>query len=318
MKRIPVIIDTDPGHDDAIALMIALASPELDIRGLTIVAGNNTIENNTNNALRVLEHFNSSVKVYQGASKPLVQLQELPEDIHGKSGMDGTSLPDLCNGRCEAINAVQFMENELKSSTERIKIIAIGPLTNIATLLVAAPEVKDKIDEIVIMGGAALGGNKTPTSEFNIWQDPEAAHVVFSSGIPLIMCGLDVTYKSSLDEADVARIGAIANKASKLAEEILTFYGKAVALRGNQGIAIHDAVAVAKVLRPELFQSALYNVVIDLDGRYTRGCTVTDLDDVTGAHKNVEVVLDVDRTGFVDFMIESLTSLEPKEGTDHE
>ncbi|WFF74454.1 nucleoside hydrolase [Proteiniclasticum sp. QWL-01] len=309
MNRIPVIIDTDPGHDDAIALMMALASKELDIRGITIVAGNNTIENNTNNALRLLEHFGRDIKVYRGAGRPLVQIQELPEDIHGKSGMDGTSLPDLCQGKPEAINAVQFMENELKATTERIKIIAIGPLTNIATLLAAAPEVRDRIDEIVIMGGAALGGNKTPTSEFNIWQDPEAAHIVFSSGIPLTMCGLDVTYKSSLTEADVARIKAIGNKASTLTGEILDFYGHAIALRGNQGIAVHDAVAVAKILRPELFTSALYNVVIDLDGRYTRGCTVTDLDDVTKAHKNVEVVLDVDRSAFVDYMVEALTAL---------
>lgn len=309
MNRIPVIIDTDPGHDDAIALMMALASKELDIRGITIVAGNNTIENNTNNALRLLEHFGRDIKVYRGAGRPLVQIQELPEDIHGKSGMDGTSLPDLCQGKPEAINAVQFMENELKATTERIKIIAIGPLTNIATLLAAAPEVRDRIDEIVIMGGAALGGNKTPTSEFNIWQDPEAAHIVFSSGIPLTMCGLDVTYKSSLTEADVARIKAIGNKASALTGEILDFYEHAIALRGNQGIAVHDAVAVAKILRPELFTSALYNVVIDLDGRYTRGCTVTDLDDVTKAHKNVEVVLDVDRSAFVDYMVEALTAL---------
>ncbi len=317
MNKIPVIIDTDPGHDDAIALMMAMASPRLDIRGLTIVAGNNTITNNTNNALRLLEHFSRSIKVYQGAEKPLIQLQEVPEDIHGKSGMDGTSLPEVCSGKSEAINAVQFMENELKSSTERIKLIAIGPLTNIATLLLAAPEVKDKIDEIIIMGGAALGGNKTPTSEFNIWQDPEAAHVVFTSGIPLIMCGLDVTYGSSLTEADVQAIRSIGNKAGILASEILKFYGDAIALRGNQGITIHDAVAVAKVLRPDLFQSALYNVIIDLDGKYTRGCTVTDLDNVTGAQKNVEVVKTVNREGFVQFLIESLQALQPMEVPAH-
>lgn len=317
MQRIPVIIDTDPGHDDAIALMMALASPEIDIRGLTIVAGNNTIANNTNNALRVLEHFGASIPVYRGAEKPLVQAQEVPEDIHGRSGMDGTSLPDRCYGQCEELNAIQFLENELKASDERIKIIAIGPLTNIATLLAAAPEVKDKIDEIIIMGGAAQGGNKTPTSEFNIWQDPEAAHIVFSSGIPLIMCGLDVTYKSSLDESDVAEIAAIGNKAGKLASEILKFYGDAIALRGNQGIAIHDAVAVAKVLKPELFQSAMYNVVIDLDGKYTRGCTVTDLDDVVKGHKNVEVVLDLDRPAFVRFLIDSLRNLTEGEEQIH-
>ncbi|ETA80750.1 nucleoside hydrolase [Youngiibacter fragilis] len=308
MDRIPVIIDTDPGHDDAIALMMALASDRLDIRGITIVAGNNTIENTTNNAIRIIENFGRSIKVYKGAERPMVQILETPVDIHGKTGLDGTSLLEA-KGRAEDKNAIQFLEDELKSTSERITIIAIGPLTNIGTLLAAAPEMKDRIDEICIMGGAALGGNKTPTSEFNIWQDPEAAHIVFTSGIPVTMCGLDVTYKSSLFEADVERINKIGNKAGILASEILDFYGKAIEGRGNKGIAVHDAVAVAKILRPDLFKSEMYNVVIDLDGKYTRGCTVTDLINVTGAHKNAEVVLDVDRERFVDFMVESLEKL---------
>lgn len=315
MEKIPVIIDTDPGHDDAIALMLALASEQLDIRGLTVVAGNNTIENAVNNTIRILEHFGKSIGVYQGAARPMVQAQEIPVDIHGSSGLDGTSLPEA-RGKAGTRNAVQFLEDELRSSPERITLIAIGPLTNIGTLLLAAPELKDKIGAICIMGGAALGGNKTPVSEFNIWQDPEAAQIVFSSGIPLTMCGLDVTYKSSLTEADVDRIAAIDNKAGTLAREILTFYGNAIKDRGNQGIAIHDAVAVAKILRPELFRSELYNVVIDLDGKYTRGCTVTDLINVTGNPRNVEVVLDVDREGFVAFLTESLEKLG-REESDH-
>ena len=319
MEKIPVIIDTDPGHDDAIALMAALAADEWDIRGITVVAGNNTMDNNTNNALRILEHFGRDIKVYRGAPKPMIQRQEVPEDIHGKSGMDGTSLPDFARGRAEEKNAAQFLEDELKSTDQRIKIIAIGPLTNLGILLAAAPEVKDSIDEIVIMGGAALGGNKTPTTEFNIWQDPEAAHIVFSSGIPLTMCGLDVTYQSALFEDDLQRIAALPGKAGKLATEILTFYGAAVLKRGNQGIAIHDAVAVAKILRPELFTSRMCNVVIDLDGKYTRGCTVTDLDDVTKAHKNVEVVLDVQREAFVDYLVGALEKLDAMgEGSAHD
>lgn len=311
MERIPVIIDTDPGHDDAIALMMALSSDRLDIRGLTIVAGNNTIENTTNNALKILEHFGRDIKVYKGAERPMVQILEVPEDIHGKSGLDGTTLKDTTR-KAEGINAVEYLEKELSASEERVTIIAIGPLTNIGTLLASAPELRDKIKEICIMGGAALGGNKTPTSEFNIWQDPEAAHIVFSSGIPVTMCGLDVTYKSSLQEADLERIRKVENKAGRLSSEILDFYGKAVMGRGNDGIAVHDAVAVAKILNPGLFQSEMYNVVIDLDGKYTRGCTVTDMIDVTGNPKNAEVVLDVDREKFVDFLIESLEKLEDR------
>lgn len=308
MERIPVIIDTDPGHDDAIALMMAMSSDRLDIRGITIVAGNNTLENTTGNALRILEHFGRDIGVYRGAEHPMVQVLEIPEGFHGKTGLDGTTLPQTTR-KAEADNAVAFMEKALRTSEERVTIIAVGPLTNVATLLVAAPELKDRIRAICLMGGAAIGGNWTPAAEFNIWQDPEAAHIVFSSGIPVTMCGLDVTYKSSLFGEDLERIRKLENKAGKLATEILSFYGKAVSGRGNEGIAIHDAVAVAKILKPELFQSEMYNVVIDLDGRYTRGCTVTDLMDATGNPKNVEVVMGVDRTGFVDFLVESLASL---------
>lgn len=309
MKRIPVIIDTDPGHDDAIALMMAFASKKLDIKGITIVAGNNTIEHTVNNALKILEHFNQDIKVYAGSQKPIVQVQEIPTSIHGLTGLDGTSLKETTR-KAESKSAVQFLEDELRSSEERITIIAIGPLTNIGILLLVAPELRDKIKEICIMGGAALGGNKTPASEFNIWQDPEAAHIVFSSGVPVTMCGLDVTYKSSLFQEDIARINSIENKGGKLASEILAFYGAAISGRGNEGVAVHDAVAIAKIVNPSLFKSEMYNVVIDLDGHYTRGCTVTDMIDVTGLAKNVEVVLEVNREAFVDFMVESLEALD--------
>jgi len=309
MKKIPVIIDTDPGHDDAIALMMAFASKELDIKGITIVAGNNTIEHTVNNALKVLEHFNQDIKVYAGSQKPIIQVQEVPTSIHGLTGLDGTSLKETTR-KAESKSAIQFLEDELRSAEERITIIAIGPLTNIGILLLAAPELRDQIKEICIMGGAALGGNKTPTSEFNIWQDPEAAHIVFSSGVPVTMCGLDVTYKSSLFQEDIARINSLKNKGGKLASEILAFYGAAISGRGNEGVAVHDAVAIAKIVNPSLFKSEMYNVVIDLDGHYTRGCTVTDMIDVTGLAKNVEVVLEVNREAFVDFMVESLEALD--------
>jgi pyrimidine-specific ribonucleoside hydrolase len=309
MEKIPVIIDTDPGHDDAIALMLAMASDRLDIRGITIVAGNNTIGNTTGNALRILEHFGKEINVYKGAEKPMVQVLDIPKDFHGKTGMDGTSLPEA-KGKAETTGAAAYMEEELRSSEERVTLIALGPLTNVATLLVSAPELKDRIRSICLMGGATIGGNRTPAAEFNIWQDPEAAHIVFTSGIPLTMCGLDVTLRSSLKEEDIQRIGKLTNRAGKLVTELLTFYGKAVAGRGNEGIAVHDAVAVAKVLKPELFQSEMYHVAIDMDGKYTRGCTVTDLMDVTGNPKNVEVVMDVDRQGFVDFLVESLEGLK--------
>lgn len=309
MEKKRVIIDTDPGHDDTLAIMLALANEELDIKGITTVAGNTDIEHNTKNAVRVLEYFGNDIKVYKGAGKPLFNPFIGAADVHGETGLDGTSLPDAIRKE-EEIPAVEFMEQTLKQ--EKITIIAIGPLTNVATLLLTAPELKSQIEEICIMGGAALGGNVTSAAEFNIWQDPEAAHIVFSAGVPLTMCGLDVTHRSGLTEKELEEIKSIGGKVGTLAGEIIDFYGKSAEHNdnGTMSFVIHDAVAVAKMLRPELFTIKPYHVDIDLDGVYTRGCTVTDMIEVTGKEKNVQVVLDVKRDEFARFLIESYKKLE--------
>lgn len=309
MEKKRVLIDTDPGHDDTLAIMLALANEELDIKGITTVAGNTDIENNTKNAIRVLERFGSNIKVYKGAGKPMFSPFMGAPEVHGATGLDGTSLPNPLRSE-ETISAVEFMEQELKKG--KLTIIAIGPLTNVATLLLSAPELKSQIEEICIMGGAALGGNVTSVAEFNIWQDPEAAHIVFSAGVPLTMCGLDVTHRSGLREKELEEIKNIGGKVGKLAGEIIDFYGKKTEHMGdsNRGFVIHDAVAVAKILRPHLFTIKPYHVDIDLDGVYTRGCTVTDMIEVTGKEKNVQVVLDVKRDEFARFLISSYKKLE--------
>jgi len=311
--RIPVIIDTDPGHDDAIALMLAVSSNSLDIRGITVSAGNSTLDNTTGNALRLLGHVGSDAKVYKGAERPMLSVLQPSKAIHGETGLAGTTLKESSKF-AETKCAVQFLEDEAKLSKEKITIIALGPLTNIATFILSAPELKDRIGEICMMGGAVFGGNRTPAAEFNVWQDPEAAHVVFESGIPIVMCGLDVTRKCGMLEKDIERIRKSKGKACSLAAEIIDYFSRST---GNSEVIFHDAVAVTRVLRPELFRSSNYNVVIDLDGRYTRGCTVVDTIGISSGRINAEVVMDADREGVSSFIAESLLKLDGNRGGDH-
>lgn len=305
MRKIPVIIDTDPGHDDAIALMLAISSEYLDIRGLTIVAGNSTLQNTANNALRILSLLGKDISVYKGAERPMLSPLKPARSIHGESGLAGTTLPEEVRS-AEAKGAVQFIEDEARSD-EKITIIALGPLTNIAAFILAAPEKAERVEKICMMGGAVFGGNVTPAAEYNVWQDPEAASIVFSSGIPIVMCGLDVTRKCRLLEKDTEKIRKSEGKASALAAEIIDYFGKST---GSGDLILHDAIAVARVIRPELFKSKGYNVVIDLDGRYTRGCTVTDTIGISGGRINTEVVLDADREGVSSFIAESILKLD--------
>lgn len=305
MKSIPVIIDSDPGHDDAIAIILALASEKLDVKGITVVAGNQTLEKTVQNTLKVLEYLGRDISVAAGAAKPIKGDLTVAANVHGESGLDGVDLPKP-QKKVEKENAVEFIEKVVTSSEDKVSIIATGPLTNVATFLLCNPELKSKLKRICLMGGAAISGNRTPVAEFNIWQDPEAAHIVFNSGLPITMCGLDVTHKALLFEEDLAKIKNINNRISKLVIGFLNFYSKFYRKRGFAGIPIHDAVAVAWMLNSDIFDYAKYNVIIDLDGEHTRGCTVTDLIDVTNNQKNVDVVLDIDRERFIEMLISAI------------
>lgn len=306
MGKIPVIIDTDPGHDDAIALMLAISSDYLDIRGITIVAGNSTLQNTTNNALKILSLLEKDIRVYKGAERPMLSPLKSAKSVHGESGLEGTTLPEGVLS-AETTGAVQFIEDEMVRSCEKVTIIALGPLTNIAAFILSSPEKTERIEKICMMGGAVFGGNVTPAAEYNVWQDPEAASIVFSSGIPIVMCGLDVTRKCGLLDKDIESIRKSEGRASKFAAEIMDYFGKST---GSGNLIFHDAIAVARVIKPELFKSKGYNVVIDLDGRYTRGCTVTDTIGISGGRINAEVVLDADREGVSSFISESILKLD--------
>ena len=310
MNKKTVIIDTDPGLDDAMALLMALASNHMDIRGITTTAGNGLVEQHSKNAMSILEYVGATIPVYSGANQPILQARSGAAKIHGKSALGGINLPKAKKLKVAKPTAVEFMAKELVGSDKKFRLIALGPLTNLAILLASAPEVKGHIEEIILMGGAAVGGNRTPVAEFNIWQDPEAAHIVFASGIPIIMCGLDVTRKALLKKDDLERIDSVGGKAGRLFSEIL----KELAIGQKDGVVVHDAVAMARALKPDLFTGASHHVAIDLGGTHTRGCTVTDLGKMMGKEANAEVIFDLDYKGFVDLLVESCEVLNKKMG----
>jgi inosine-uridine nucleoside N-ribohydrolase len=305
----PILIDCDPGHDDAIALLLALASPEVDLLGITTVAGNQTLEKTTANALKILEFVGrTEVAVAAGAPRPLVREPYVAAYVHGETGMDG---PDLPAPRTAPLSehAVDFLAAKLTASPEPVTVIPVGPLTNVGLLLARYPEAADRIDRIVLMGGAIAEGNVTPAAEFNIWADPEAASRVFTSGIDVTMIGLDVTHKALFRPADSERLAAT-GRVGRLVAELFGFYQQFHSEQyGWDGSPVHDAVAVAHVVRPGIVHTADRGVVVDCGGELSRGRTYVDLWGRAHWEPNAHVAVDIDAQGFVDFLVERLASL---------
>jgi inosine-uridine nucleoside N-ribohydrolase len=297
-----ILLDCDPGHDDAIALLLALASPELELLGVTTVAGNQTVEKTTANAIRVLELVGSDVPVAAGAGRPLVREPYVAAYVHGETGLDG---PDLPPARREPVDqhAVDFLAERIDGAT----LVATGPLTNVALLLAreeASPE------RIVLMGGAIAEGNVTPAAEFNIWADPEAAARVFSSGLDVTMVGLDVTHQALLTDEHAAGLRENGRVGSVVAD-LLDFYGTFhKQVYDFEGSPIHDAVAVAQVIRPDLLELRELNVEIDRESELCRGRTVVDVWKRTGREANARVAVGIDAPGFIELLLERLGSLD--------
>jgi len=299
----PILLDCDPGHDDAIAVLLAVASPELELLGVTTVAGNQTVEKTTANAIRVLERFGSDVPVAAGAGRPLVREPYVAAYVHGETGLDG---PDLPPARREPVDqhAVDFLAQRIDGAT----LVATGPLTNVALLLAreeASPE------RIVLMGGAIAEGNVTPAAEFNIWADPEAAARVFSSGLDVTMVGLDVTHQALLTDEHAGGLRENGRIGSVVAD-LLDFYGTFhKQVYDFEGSPIHDAVAVAQVIRPDLLELRGLNVEIDRESELCRGRTVVDVWKRTGREANARVAVGIDAPGFIELLLERLGSLDP-------
>ena len=306
MSPIPIVIDCDPGHDDAIALLLALASPEVELLGVTTVAGNQTLEKTTRNALKVLELAGRpDVPVAVGAERPLVRDARVALEVHGESGLDGPELPEP---QIEPVpeTAVELLARVLSEAPEPVTLVPVGPLTNVATLLEEDPDAAAGIGRIVLMGGAIAEGNVTPAAEFNIWADPEAAARVFASGVDVTMVGLDVTHRALVLPEHNERLRA-AGRVGEVVAELLEFYGRFhKEIYDFPGSPIHDAVAVAHVIRPGLLETVERNVEIELESELCRGRTVVDLWRRTDRPANARVAVEIDADGFVELLLERL------------
>ncbi|KAB7681148.1 pyrimidine-specific ribonucleoside hydrolase RihA [Plesiomonas shigelloides] len=307
-KALPIIIDCDPGHDDAIALILALASPKLNVLAVTTSAGNQTPDKTLRNALRILTLLGRhDIPVAGGSPKPLLRELIIADNVHGESGLDGPALPEP-GFAPQALTAVELMAKTLRASTEPVTLVPTGPLTNIALLLSAHPELKAKIARIVLMGGSAGPGNWTPAAEFNIYVDPEAAEMVFGAGVPITMCGLDVTHAAQVMDEDIERIRAITNPIARIVAELLDFF--MIYHRdpkwGFVGAPLHDPCTIVWLLRPELFTGIECHVSVETQGQYTVGMTVVDRYRLSPHEPNATVLLGVERQGFIDLLVEQL------------
>jgi pyrimidine-specific ribonucleoside hydrolase len=310
-RPIPIILDCDPGHDDMVAILLALASPQLEVRGITTVGGNSTLAHTTENALRTLALAGrTDVPVAAGASHPLAGPLRTGAYVHGESGLDGPPLPPA-GSEPVAMDAVAFIADQLERSDVPLTLVPTGPQTNIGRLLRERPDLIDRIAHICFMGGAAGEGNTTPAAEFNIFVDPEAADLTLRSGAPVTMIGLDVTHRAILWDTERQELAARGGDASKLVAGLLGFYqGFHRRVYGWDGGPIHDAVAVAHLAHPGLVTTVRANVVVELGGEFTRGRTVVDLRHVTDRPPNADVGLDIDRERFIELLRVAIASYD--------
>jgi inosine-uridine nucleoside N-ribohydrolase len=307
---IPVLVDCDPGQDDALALLLALASPELELLGVTTVAGNQTLAKVTDNAIRVLELAGrGDLPVAAGADRPLARELVTAADAHGETGLDGPELPPA-RGRPVDRHAVDFLAELVLSADRPVTLVALGPLTNVALLVAERADAARKLDRIVLMGGAIAEGNMTASAEFNVWVDPEAAARVFESGLDVTMVGLDVTNRAVLtpEHADLLRPqGRVGTAVAAMLDFYGAFYRKAY---DHGGCPVHDAVAVARAARPELVRTERRHVEVDTSSGICRGRTVVDTRRRTALPEpNAQVAVDVDVPAFVALLLGRLGQL---------
>lgn len=305
---INIVIDTDPGHDDIIASLVAFAHKEaFNILGFTTVCGNQTIEKVTNNILNVLDYLNIDIPVYIGANKPMCRLPEPQPLAHGESGLDGPVF-SKCNRKAAELSAVEFLYNKLKDA--KVTIVALAPLTNIAELLEKHPDCKDNIEQIVLMGGSLYSGNIQVKSEFNIYHDPEAAKIVFNSKVPIVMAPLEVCYAGGLDLSYIERFNNN-KKVSKLLYDMLSFYSLYSLNHNLKDTIIFDMTTIIYLLNPDIFTIKKYNVDIELNGEYTRGMTVCeDIKEDSIIKNPIDVLMDVDNEKFINIFLDAIDYLD--------
>lgn len=299
MEKRKIILDCDPGHDDAVAILLAGKNPNIDLLGIMIVAGNQTLEKTTKNALDVCQYLGLDIPIYAGCEKPMIRdKQVVAGDIHGESGLEGPSFEPLQRKK-EEKHAVTYLVETLMASDGDITLVPTGPLTNIAMAMRIEPKIVDKIKEIILMGGCYQLGNVTPAAEFNILADADAAHVVFTCGRPITMVGLDVTRKVLCYPEIVDRMEKIGGKGSKLFVDLMRFFNKSQKeVFGWEGGPLHDPVTIASILYPDLLTIKEMYTEIDIRSTQSYGRTNCDFFGVLNKEPNSKVAIDIDVAKF--------------------
>ena len=306
MQKEKIILDCDPGHDDAVAIMLAAINPKIELLGITVVAGNQKLEKTVNNALKVCNHLNLDVPVYSGMSRPMIREQLIADDIHGETGLDGPKFEEL-KIKAEDKHAVNFIIETLMNSDEKITLVPTGPLTNIGMAIRFEPRIIEKINRIVLMGGSYQLGNMTPAAEFNILADPDAAHIVFSSGVKVVMMGLDLTRQASATKEVVEKIKSLNNKASKLFVDLMEFFAASQKnVYGWSAPPVHDPTTIAYIIDPECIEVKPMFCEIELWSERSYGRTLCDYFGILKKEPNVDVAVKLDFDRFWNLIYENL------------
>ncbi len=311
-----VILDCDPGHDDAMALLLAAGNPGIELLAITTCAGNQTIEKVTRNALAVCAVAGiETVPVAAGAAGPLVRSQMVAPDIHGESGLDGPVLPTATRELDPRHGVDLIIDTVMAHEPGTVTLVPTGPLTNVALALRKEPRLVERVARVVLMGGAYTRGNRTPAAEFNIAADPEAAHVVFDARWPVTMVGLDLTHQAIADAEVVSRIAEIGSPLATFVVEVLAFFTRSY--QEHQGFdapPVHDPCCIAALIDPSVLRTREAFVAVELAGTWTTGMTVTDFGDAYGQPHNTQVATELDRARFWDLMIDALRRLSAEGG----
>jgi len=311
MKKRNVLIDCDPGVDDVMALLLALANQDkLNILGVTTVSGNQTLAKVTKNLRKLWTFLGAEIPAACGAAKPLIKAPLHGGEIHGETGMDGWDFPPPVF-QLESDNGIVFLMEKIMEAEGRVTLVPTGPLTNIGLLFSVFPETKEKIEMISLMGGSIFSGNRTPFAEFNIYADPEAAKIVFDSGVPIVMSGLEVTNKAAINDEEIKELMNSKGPVSRMAGNLLQNYTNFHRRKGLTTYPLHDVVSVMYLLYPEMFEGENHRVEIDTSIGIYRGRTAADTGELMRHDpSNAHVLMDVDRDEFMGTFFEALKKLD--------
>ncbi len=311
MDKRNIIIDCDPGHDDVMAILLALANQDkFNILGVTTVAGNQTLEKVTLNLRKLYTYLGISIPAASGSAKPISRELVLGDAVHGETGLDGWDFPEP-TFELDSTNAITFMYDKIINCDGKVTLVPVGPLTNIGLLLSTFPDVKEKIEAISLMGGSIYAGNNTPYAEFNIYVDPEAASIVFNSGIPVIMSGLEVTHEAGILDSEIETLMKKEGRVSKMCGYLLNFYVKFHHAEGYASFPLHDVCSVMYLLNPEIFEYKDLQVEIDCSHSIHRGRTAADNREWMKYEKpNTRVLLNIDREKFIQILFNAFEKLD--------